>query len=513
MSASDKRTMRLRRSSTSSSKKSIYGYMPSKHPLLGSFHHAPSAKNAGSKYFASDIISIEDYERRKDLRNNPFTGNFHSGPASYSDLHNLRKFRSVLQVSMDMNKEDEQERETEDLKKTLSCSALEKGNVETHFSNNVDISSASFASYPEIKTDSGIGSDSDSTSDDVFTFEEFSNTKKMTIGVPANGRMKSSMLDERILQGSSNALNWGDLNLGGRYKSVDYKIGRRVSMHEQKTLTKHDKVGTLKKIRTRSDAPVEYSFQTAKNVRARSFSLPVTPSRVQSISRNESGNSLIQPESDSEDILFEYKPMLTKADQSRWVVKTSTKVTEKYELCDNVGELGTGTYSIVKSVRHRDSGNVFALKIINKRYLYDKEEKEMIKREVQIHQVLSHENIIPLYDIFETTNKLYLVMEKANRGTLEDIINLYQGSLPEHEISSVFVQLVDAVIYLHDNGVLQGDIKPSNVLLSYSTDSVNCEEQQPEPSSAISKLKVKLCDFGLSRKVPDVKYYKYTGGT
>eukprot|EP00511_Aplanochytrium_stocchinoi_P007318 CAMPEP_0204828338 /NCGR_PEP_ID=MMETSP1346-20131115/6052_1 /ASSEMBLY_ACC=CAM_ASM_000771 /TAXON_ID=215587 /ORGANISM="Aplanochytrium stocchinoi, Strain GSBS06" /LENGTH=546 /DNA_ID=CAMNT_0051957327 /DNA_START=540 /DNA_END=2180 /DNA_ORIENTATION=- len=417
--------------------------------------------------------------------------------------------------------------------------------------------------YTEIKTNSDYGSDQDYNSDTstshstkfshenesaMFEFEETTNStsqnqsNKMEIGLKPKSSWyrgfafaeESNMdMGERL---STHSLAWVKKGVqkvsvipGDTRENCDGKIAQSSDRGTAKAKVVHlqrraGKKKFRKKARTKSQNNVKISTSIKRNRKRddgftpmRSTSLPNMHSKPQ-LSRKKSGNSIIHPESDSEEqnyLVMQYKPVLARAEQSRWVVKTSSKVSEKYQLCEEGGNLGSGTYGVVKSVRHKDTGKGFALKIIKKRYLYDKEEKEMIKREIQIHQVLDHKNIVRLFDIYENTDKLYLVMEKANRGTLEDIINLYQGGLSECEISPVFVQIVDAVVFLHENGVLQGDIKPSNVLITCSQDEDDCVNNDNLETSGccrkISKLKVKLCDFGLSRKVPDVKYYKHTG--
>ena len=68
--------------------------------------------------------------------------------------------------------------------------------------------------------------------------------------------------------------------------------------------------------------------------------------------------------------------------------------------------LGAGAYSEVKVVIHKGTKRHYAVKIINKRYLCNKEELEMVKREVNIHQVLRHVNIVRLYEVFEDNKSL-----------------------------------------------------------------------------------------------------------
>mmetsp|Transcript_16195 Transcript_16195/g.31340 ORF Transcript_16195/g.31340 Transcript_16195/m.31340 type:complete len:787 (+) Transcript_16195:1178-3538(+) len=189
-----------------------------------------------------------------------------------------------------------------------------------------------------------------------------------------------------------------------------------------------------------------------------------------------------------------------------WIINRTQEITTKYKVdMSKSGSLGKGAYSVCKICSNRSTGHQFAVKIVRKRLLVSEEEKQMVKREVELHQVLRHRNVVRLYEIFEDSKRLFLVMEKLDGGDLEHLLLRRGGKLPESDCRHIIGQVLEAVTYLHGYGVLQGDLKPANLLLA-----------RPRHTSAsdeipVSSLVVKLCDFGLSRKVPDVKYYKYTG--
>lgn len=186
-------------------------------------------------------------------------------------------------------------------------------------------------------------------------------------------------------------------------------------------------------------------------------------------------------------------------------------VTDHYEM---VGEdqLGDGSYAVVKPGISRDNGKEVAIKQIHKRYLRTEDSRKAVDREVEIHLRLRHRNIVRLYEIYETTDFLYLVMEKANHGNLKDLLQV-KRRLPEAEAVKIAQQIVRAVFFCHGVGVLHCDLKPENVLLNDPKASVpdSNSSSGSETGSKVSDLNVQLCDFGLSVKVPDVRFYKYTG--
>ncbi|KAH9053409.1 hypothetical protein Ae201684P_015179 [Aphanomyces euteiches] len=179
-------------------------------------------------------------------------------------------------------------------------------------------------------------------------------------------------------------------------------------------------------------------------------------------------------------------------------------VTEHYELCGE-DQLGDGAYAVVKPAIRRSNNTEVAIKQIHKRYLLTDQAKAAVKTEVEIHLRLQHRNIVRLLEVYETESFLYLVMEKARHGTLKQLL-LRERRFPEALAAKLAHQIVRGIFFMHESGVVHCDVKPENVLLTDSK----------EPSSENNDVKawdlqVELCDFGLSVKVPDVRFYKQTG--
>ena len=185
-----------------------------------------------------------------------------------------------------------------------------------------------------------------------------------------------------------------------------------------------------------------------------------------------------------------------------WTVQTEAEITDKYVIDQN-HLLGEGTYSSVYSATHRELGTniIFAVKCIQKSFLVSEEEKQSLKREVELHLRLHHSHIVRLYEVYEDSDRLWLVMECTAKGTLASLCD-YSGRIESEELACKLIhQVIKAVRYLHMNGVLHSDIKPDNIVVDRPNVDVLNTSKTPI---------VKLCDFGLAKKVPDVKYFKYT---
>jgi len=144
-------------------------------------------------------------------------------------------------------------------------------------------------------------------------------------------------------------------------------------------------------------------------------------------------------------------------------------------------ELGRGAFSIVYLGVNKQTAQQFAIKVINKKDL-GKDYEKNLKMEVDILKKVNHSNIIALKELFDTTDKLYLVMELVTGGELFDKI-VEKGSYTEAEASQLVRKIVSAVDYLHNIGIVHRDLKPENLLLK----------------RADNDLEVAIADFGLSK--------------
>ncbi|KAE9335225.1 hypothetical protein PF008_g13600 [Phytophthora fragariae] len=151
---------------------------------------------------------------------------------------------------------------------------------------------------------------------------------------------------------------------------------------------------------------------------------------------------------------------------------------EKY----SVGSvLGSGKYSVVKRCTKKETGEQFAVKIIDKRQMI---EVRFLKRELEIMYGMRHDGVVRLMELFETNESLFLVMELCGQELFEFIDR--NGPLPESTSRPLIRKLVRTVAYLHAQCIVHRDIKPENILL-------------PPNSQDVSDIK--LSDFGIARKL------------
>ncbi|KAK0173975.1 hypothetical protein PV328_007103 [Microctonus aethiopoides] len=177
-------------------------------------------------------------------------------------------------------------------------------------------------------------------------------------------------------------------------------------------------------------------------------------------------------------------PLFGKKDSSKKLKKdgrdekSSPSVDDKYILKEL---LGTGAFSEVRLAESKEKpGQMYAVKIIDKKALKGKEDS--LENEIRVLRRLTHPNIVQLLETFEDKHKVYLIMELVTGGELFDRI-VEKGSYTEKDASGLIRQVLEAVDYMHEQGVVHRDLKPEN-LLYYSAD---------------EDSKIMISDFGLSK--------------
>ncbi|CAI0422182.1 unnamed protein product [Linum tenue] len=161
---------------------------------------------------------------------------------------------------------------------------------------------------------------------------------------------------------------------------------------------------------------------------------------------------------------------------------------ERYE---EVKDIGSGNFGFAKLVRDKWSGELFAVKYIERGSKID----EHVQREIMNHRSLKHPNIIRFKEVLLTPTHLAIVMEYAAGGELfEKICNA--GRFSEDEARFFFQQLISGVSYCHSMQICHRDLKLENTLLDGS----------PAP-------RLKICDFGYSKSAVLHSQPKSTVGT
>ncbi|XP_021890541.1 3-phosphoinositide-dependent protein kinase 1 [Carica papaya] len=126
---------------------------------------------------------------------------------------------------------------------------------------------------------------------------------------------------------------------------------------------------------------------------------------------------------------------------------------------------GVGSYSKVVRARKKDSGIVYALKIMDKKFITKENKTAYVKLERIVLDQLDHPGVVRLFFTFQDTFSLYMALESCEGGELFDQITR-KGRLSVDEARFYAAEVVDALEYIHSMGLIHRDIKPENLLLT-----------------------------------------------
>src|SRR6202049_3204509 len=120
-----------------------------------------------------------------------------------------------------------------------------------------------------------------------------------------------------------------------------------------------------------------------------------------------------------------------------------------------------------------------AIKVLPASFARDADRLARFRREAQLLASLNHPNIATIYNIEDSNNTTYLVMELVSGETLADRVKR-DGAVPVEESITIAKQIAEALEAAHEKGIIHRDLKPANVKVT------------PEG-------KVKVLDFGLAK--------------
>ena len=168
--------------------------------------------------------------------------------------------------------------------------------------------------------------------------------------------------------------------------------------------------------------------------------------------------------------------------------------------------IGQGASGRVRLAIHTRTQQLAAVKIIPKQMLINsrmslrdlsaKQDKLTlgIEREIVIMKLIVHPNLLGLWDVYETSKELFLVMEYVAGGELFDYL-VARGRLQPHEARQYFRQIIFGVDYCHTFSICHRDLKPENLLLDGS------------------RSTVKIADFGMAALQPTEKMLETSCGS
>jgi eukaryotic-like serine/threonine-protein kinase len=159
---------------------------------------------------------------------------------------------------------------------------------------------------------------------------------------------------------------------------------------------------------------------------------------------------------------------------------------EEQELVEQVGRyrilerLGHGGMAAVYRAHDPDIDRTLAIKFLHTNLCRDEQYRARFLRESQVAGVLSHPNIVTVFDVGEIESRPYIAMELVEGVPLSETI-ASGALLSMREVVEIGMQLGSALDYAHRKGIFHRDIKPSNIITLKGTNTI------------------KVTDFGIAR--------------
>mmetsp|Transcript_27896 Transcript_27896/g.64838 ORF Transcript_27896/g.64838 Transcript_27896/m.64838 type:complete len:681 (+) Transcript_27896:50-2092(+) len=169
------------------------------------------------------------------------------------------------------------------------------------------------------------------------------------------------------------------------------------------------------------------------------------------------------------------------------------KLAADYE--EEADMIGEGAFAIVRRLREKRSGNLVALKVVEKYPLHIRNMLPQLQREVRIQGNLKHRHILKLLDCVEDDRYLYMLLEHCPGGSLRSLCARQPlHRLTEAKAARYFAQILQGVEFMHRQCCVHRDLKEENMLLT-------------------SDDEVRICDFGWSAEVQAEQALLTTCGT
>ena len=144
------------------------------------------------------------------------------------------------------------------------------------------------------------------------------------------------------------------------------------------------------------------------------------------------------------------------------------------------GLVGVGGMANVYCGTDLKTGNRIAVKVLKEEFLDNEELVRRFKNESKAISILSHPNIVKVYDVSVTDKLQYIVMEYVDGITLKEYLKQRGGALTWKEVVHFATQILSALQHAHSKGIIHRDVKPQNIML-------------------LADGSIKMMDFGIAR--------------
>lgn len=189
-------------------------------------------------------------------------------------------------------------------------------------------------------------------------------------------------------------------------------------------------------------------------------------------------------------LILNYKDIEPDFQRRQVQIRREKWVTDEFEMLDF---LGRGKFGEVKRCREKTSGRLLAAKFVS---IAKEQEKKDVINEIEIMKALQHPRLIQLYDAYENSKQMCLILELINGGELFERVIDETFILTERLCELYIMQICEGLNFMHKSNILHLDMKPENIL---------CLSKDGH--------RIKIIDFGLARRYNPNETLKVLFGT
>jgi len=157
-------------------------------------------------------------------------------------------------------------------------------------------------------------------------------------------------------------------------------------------------------------------------------------------------------------------------------------------------KIGKGSFGEVYLASKKGENRAYAVKVID--YKFKRNAMKYLNNEINILKDANHPNILKCFEIKETSEKIYIITEYYNGGTLENFLEKYKSkynnSPSEEIVQYIMRQIIEGIKYLHNKHIIYRAVNLTNIMINY-------EDENDRINNNIMKGKIKIIDFGFSK--------------
>ncbi len=140
----------------------------------------------------------------------------------------------------------------------------------------------------------------------------------------------------------------------------------------------------------------------------------------------------------------------------------------KYEVLQEIGRGGLG---VVYKARNLSTNSIVALKVIHSNFTLEPASLESFRNLANLLRTKTHPNLVKIHEHLQQGGQFVLCMDYLPGGNLENL-SKKTGAMPLHAALPIIRQIVSGLAFVHNNGIIHGDLKPSNILFDQHGEAV-----------------------------------------